>query len=168
MRQAAAIDIGGTTTKIGIVSEDGGIVARGRIPTSDRGEPTPLVDGIVAALEPMLQTHSVSGIGVSVAGFLDRGRSAMVGNANLPALCDFPLRDALQQRLSLPCRLEVDSNASTVAEYRLGAGRGAQRLLGITIGTGLGGGVIAAGKLLRHTGECAGDLGHVILSPKGR
>jgi len=92
----------------------------------------------------------------------------MVGNANLPELCDFPLRHALEQRLSLPCLLEVDSNASTVAEYRHGAGRGAGRLLGITVGTGLGGGVLLDGRLLRHTGQCAGDLGHVILSPKGR
>jgi glucokinase len=92
----------------------------------------------------------------------------MTGNANLPALCNYPLRQALEERLELPCRLEVDSNASTVAEYRFGAGRGSSRLLGVTVGTGLGGGVIIDGALLRYTGECAGDLGHVILDPNGR
>ena len=67
--------------------------------------------------------------------------SAMIHNANLPALRDFPLRRALEDRLSLECRLEVDSNAAVLAEYRYGAGRGSARLLGVTMGTGLGGGV---------------------------
>jgi glucokinase len=68
----------------------------------------------------------------------------------------------------MPCHLEVDSNASTVADYRYGKARRASRLLGITVGTGVGGGVIVAGKLLRFTGECAGDVGHVIVEPNGR
>lgn len=172
-RLAAAIDVGGTRTKVGIVAEDGRLVRQGTIPTSARGEPAPLVDGVAAALRPMLdeaagEGRDVAGAGVAVAGFLDRAHDAMVGNANLPELCHFPLRRALEERLGLACRLEVDSNASTVAEYRHGAGRGAARLLGVTVGTGLGGGVIVDGALLRYTGECAGDLGHVILDPEGR
>ena len=173
MRLAGAIDIGGTTTKIGIVAEDGSIVRRDSVPTSLHGEPAVVVDAIASSLQPMLDAasaegKSLSGIGVSVAGFLDRERSAMVHNANLPALREFPLRRALEERLSLDCRLEVDSNAAVVAEYRHGAGRGSARLLGVTVGTGLGGGVIIDGDLLRYTGECAGDLGHIIVDHKGR
>ena len=173
MRFAGAVDIGGTGTKLGIVAEDGTVVRRATIPTSVAGEPGPLVEGIVAALRPMLDAaaadgNPAAGVGVAVAGFLDRDRGAMVGNANLPALCGFPLRQALAERLALECQLEVDSNASTVAEYRFGAGRGAARLLGVTVGTGLGGGVMVDGELLRHTGDCAGDVGHVIVDPDGR
>ena len=175
MRYAGAIDIGGTRTKIGLVAEDGSIVRRATIPTSEAGEPAVLVDGIVATLRPMLDDESAkgraaraSGIGASVAGFLDREHAAMYGNANLPALCGFPLRRVLEERLALDCRLEVDSNAALAAEYRYGAGRGSARLLGVTVGTGLGGAVIVDGALLRHTGECAGDLGHIILDPQGR
>ena len=173
MRLAGAIDIGGTATKLGIVAEDGCIVRRKTVPTSLHGEPAVVVDAIASSLGPMLDAAgaagtSVSGIGVSVAGFLNRERSAMIHNANLPALREFPLRRALEDRLSLDCRLEVDSNAAVVAEYRHGAGRGSTRLLGVTVGTGLGGGVIIDGELLRYTGECAGDLGHIILDPKGR
>jgi glucokinase len=168
MRLAAGIDIGGTRTKIGIVAEDGSIVRRAMIPTSG-GEPLPLVDGIVSTLGSMVDADDgVLGVGVSVAGFLDREHVAMIGNANLPALCGFPLRRALEERLALDTRLEVDSNAAVVAEYRYGGGRGSMRLLGVTVGTGLGGGVIIEGALLRYTGECAGDLGHIILDPKGR
>jgi glucokinase len=173
MRLVGAVDIGGSRTKVGIVAEDGTVVRRTTIPTSAAGEPTPLLDGIVSTLQPMLDAeratgNGVLGIGVSVAGFLDREHVAMIENANLPALCGFPLRRALEERLALDSRLEVDSNAAIVAEHRYGAGRGSARLLGVTVGTGLGGGVIIDGALLRYTGECAGDLGHIILDPKGR
>ena len=173
IRVAGAVDIGGTRTKIGIVAEDGSIVSRAAISTSARGEPAPLVEGIVAALQPLLNAQrvaqrSVVGVGVSVAGFLDPDHDVMIENANLPALCGFPLRTALEEKLGLGCRLEVDSNASTLAEHRYGAGRESARLLGVTVGTGLGGGVIIDGSVLRYTGECAGDLGHIILDPGGR
>ena len=173
MRIAGAIDIGGTSTKIGIIAEDGGIVLRETVPTSLQGEPHGIVAAIGASLVPMLDKvkgdgQAALGVGVSVAGFLTADRSAMVHNANLPALRDFGLRQALEDRLSIACRLEVDSNASTIAEYQHGAGRGAKRLLGVTLGTGLGGGVIIDGKLLRFTGECAGDIGHIIVERNGR
>jgi glucokinase len=173
MRLAGAIDIGGSSTKLGIVAEDGSIVRRDSVPTSLHGEPMVVVDAIVTSLQPMLDAEgtgdkTVSGIGVSVAGFLNRDHSAMVHNANLPALHDFPLRQSLKERLGFDCRLEVDSNAAVVAEYQHGAGRGSARLLGVTMGTGLGGGVIIDSKLLRFTGECAGDLGHIIVDHKGR
>jgi glucokinase len=173
MRLAGAIDIGGTAIKIGIVDENGTIIRRERVPTSPDGEPVALVSTIVAALQPMLdaakaEKNPALGIGVSVAGFLDPQRLGMIHNANLVALREFPLRRTLEKRFALECPLEVDSNASTVAEYRHGAGRGSTRLLGVTLGTGLGGGVIIEGRLLRYTGECAGDIGHIIVDRNGR
>jgi len=156
MRIAGAVDIGGTSTKIGIVAEDGQIVTRAIVPTN-LAVPALLVDGIVGSLRPMLDAvvggDDVFGVGVSVAGFLDRDRGAMIHNANIPALQEFALRRTLEDRLSLECRLEVDSNAAVLAEYRHGAGRGSARLLGVTVGTGLGGGVIIDGELLRFTGD---------------
>jgi glucokinase len=114
------------------------------------------------------EKNPASGIGVSVAGFLDPERLGMIHNANLVALREFPLRRTLEKRFSLECPLEVDSNAAVVAEHRYGAGRGSTRLLGVTLGTGLGGGVIIDGQLLRYTGECAGDIGHIIVDRNGR
>jgi len=173
MRLAGAIDIGGSAIKIGIVASDGTVLRRERVPMAMLGAPIPVVDAIVAAIRPMLdatraEKKKVAGIGVSVAGFLNQGRTAMIHNANLPALREFPLRPALEERLSLDCRLEVDSNAAVLAEYRHGGGQGSARLLGVTVGTGLGGGVIIDGELLRYTGECAGDIGHIIVDRKGR
>ena len=173
MRVAGAIDIGGTSTKIGIVAANGDILTRDRVATSLGGEPRSLVGAIKSSMLPLLQKaradeQSLVGVGVSVAGFLTPDRSAMVHNANLPRLREFPLRNALSEALGIECRLEVDSNASTIAEYQHGSGRGAKRLLGIIVGTGVGGGVIIDGSLLRFTGECAGDIGHVIVAPEGR
>ena len=173
MRLAGAIDIGGTNIKLGIVDEEGTIVTRASVPTSKDGDPGPLVDAIVATLRPMMDAagqngDALSGIGVSVAGFLDPERQGMIHNANLVALREFPLRRALEERFLVDCPLEVDSNAAVVAEHRHGGGRGAARLLGVTLGTGLGGGVIIGGQLLRFTGECAGDIGHIIVDPDGR
>lgn len=171
MRLAGAIDIGGTRTKIGVVREDGSIVAHTSIATLPDGDA--LVGAIAASLRPMLDDARAAGTvpvsaGVSIAGFLNPERTRMFGNANLPTLCDYELRRELERSLGLDCVLEVDSNAATVAEYRFGAGRGSRRLLALTIGTGVGGGVILDSALLRYSGECAGDLGHVIVSVEGR
>jgi glucokinase len=168
VRVAGAVDIGGTRTKIGIVAEDGAVVERAAISTPARGEPKALITAIGTALRPLLDARNADRAGVSVAGFLDREHQSMYANANLPLLVGFPLRRELERQLERECVLEVDSNAAVVAEFRHGAGKGAERLLGVTVGTGLGGGVIIDGQLLRHTGECAGDLGHIILDPKGR
>lgn len=173
MRCAGAIDIGGTHTKLAIVSEDGRIVRQGTVPTGEAGEPEPLVARIAETFGPMLAEARGGGglvpaVGVAVAGFIDPDRSSMFGNANLPALCDFPLRLALVAALRIDCRLEVDSNAALLAEQRHGATQGSIRTLGMTVGTGLGGAVTVNGRLLRYTGECAGDLGHIMVEPDGR
>jgi glucokinase len=174
MRLAGAVDIGATNTKIGVVGEDGRIIRRAIVSTrTGVNDPDRLIDAIAAELKPMLdamadERNQVAAIGVAVAGFLDREHTMMIANANLVSLRDFPLRRAFEERFEMACHLEVDSNASTVADYRYGKGRGAVRLLGITVGTGVGGGVIIGGKLIRFTGECAGDVGHVIVKPNGR
>jgi glucokinase len=173
MRLSGAVDIGATNTKIGVVGEDGRIFRRATIPTRTGTQPAQLIDAIVAELKPMLdafadERNQVAAVGISIAGFLDREHTMMVENANLPSLRGFPLRHAFEERVELKCHLEVDSNASTAAEYRYGMGRGASRLLGVILGTGVGGGVIVGGKLLRFTGECAGDIGHIVIDPDGR
>ena len=163
---AIGIDIGGTNVKAGVVGADGALLAHASAPTPPEGAPQALMHTIAALLEPMLSSN-VTGLGISVAGFVDPSGEAMSHNPNLPALVAFPLRRTVEERFGRPTRIEVDSNAAAVAEHRLGAGRGAKRLLFLTLGTGVGGGVIIEGELLRFTGGCAGDLGHVIVSPGG-
>ncbi len=168
MPHAVGIDIGGTSVKVGLVDESGTLLSRASFPTPPGGAPSQLMDGLARALPKLLAGRPVESVGVSVAGFLDPGREVMSYNANLPELSGFPLREAIAARFSCAVRLEVDSNAAAHAEYRFGAGQGARRLLFLTLGTGVGGGVVVNGELLRFTGECAGDLGHVIVEPGGR
>ena len=173
MRLAGAVDIGATNTKIGIVGEDGRVFRRSTIPTKSGNEPSHLVDAIANELRPMMdamtdERNQVVALGVSIAGFLNREHTMMIANANLRDLRDFPLRRALEEKFELNCHLEVDSNATTLAEYRFGMGRGSTNMLGMVFGTGVGGGVIVGGRLLRFTGECVGDIGHVIVDPGGR
>ena len=172
MRLAGAIDIGGTNIKLGIVDENGAIVKRDSVPTSRDGEPSPLVDAIVASLRPMIveasrDGNAVSGIGVSVAGFLDPGHLGMIHNANLVAAPRIPVAPRPRgESRSRSAGGRLECRRCRRVPTRLG--RGAARLLGVTLGTGLGGGVIIDGQLLRFTGECAGDIGHIIVDPDGR
>jgi glucokinase len=110
---------------------------------------------------------SIAGIGVAIAGFLNDARDRMIYNSNLAWLEGYPLRDVLQKESELPVELEVDSNAAALAEYHLGAGHPAQRFLCLTIGTGLGVGMIVDGHPLHFAYGCMGDAGHVIVQPNG-
>jgi predicted NBD/HSP70 family sugar kinase len=159
----AAVDIGGTSTKFGLVDENGCVKALHRMRTKPPVERflSELLGGVaeLRRLEPL-----AAGIGVSVAGFVDPAHSMMIYNPNLPWLEGIPLRARLEEKFGLPVTLEIDSNAAALAEYRFGNGAGAQRFLSLTVGTGIGGGFLVDGRLVRFTQECIGD---VIVSPGG-
>jgi glucokinase len=110
----------------------------------------------------------VTGTGLSVAGFVDADRTRMIYNENLGGLSGIPLRDEMQHLFGRPAVIECDSNAAAWGEFCHGAGQGSDRMVMLTLGTGVGGGVVCDGRLLRHTGGCAGDMGHVIVVPGGR
>jgi glucokinase len=161
------IDIGGTSTKAGIFEPWGELKPLGSIPS--RGPAA----SFAGALETLMTEAAaaadgpVIGLGVAVAGFLDEARDRMIYNSNLPWLEDFPLRARLAQHFDGPIELEVDSNAAALAEYYRGAGQGSSRFLCLTVGTGLGVGMIVHGHPLRFAYGCMGDPGHVIVQPNG-
>lgn len=165
------IDIGGTSTKIGVLGRSGELRVLGTLPT--RG-PAPedfanqLCGQIRVAEEALRGDDSqVTGIGVAVAGFLDDERTRMIYNSNLSWLEGYPLRDHIAREFQVPVELEVDSNAAAIAEQRCGSGRDSQRFLCVTVGTGLGVGMIIHGEPLRFAYGCLGDIGHLILQPNG-
>lgn len=166
MSAALGIDIGGSGVKLALVEAEGRVAASARLPTAAAGG---TAEGLVAAI-----AEAAAGLGpqagragVSVAGFLDAAHEGLAYNPNLAFLEGVPLRGALSRALALPVRLEVDSNAQGLAEQRFGAGRGARRLAFYTLGTGVGGSLIWDGAPLRFCGECAGDMGHMMLDPEG-
>ena len=160
----AGIDIGGTTTKLALVGLDGKIEGLRTIPTAPGNAPEFVNRLGVAFHEAGWRTGRV---GVAVAGFVSEAHDAVAYNPNLPWLERFPLRKALENALGVPVILEADSNAAALAEWRWGVGCGSGRFLCLTAGTGVGGGMVAGGKLLRYAYEGVGDVGHVIVAPGG-
>jgi len=166
MKRALAIDIGGRSTKLALAAADGSLEQITSLPTpaADADEFLRRTFDSAAALA---QGNDIAGVGISVAGFVRDDTSAMFYNPNIPWLQGYPLRRAFEDRFGVPVALDADSNAACVAEYRLGVGRGAKRFLSLVIGTGVGGGMIVGGEVVRLAHGGLGDIGHVIVEPFG-
>ncbi len=162
------VDIGGTGTKAGLVDANGQLSYSDSIPTTPGPELyfNRLVQLITSTLSHA--DREVTQLGVAIAGFVDETRSHLAYNSNLPWLENFPLRQRLNEHFpALAIELEIDSNASTMAEYRFGSGKGFSRFLCLTCGTGLGVGMTIDGVPLRFAFGCMGDIGHTILMRNG-
>jgi glucokinase len=149
-----------------VVDERGTIIAAAHrdTPAEDASR---IEDAIVAVLGELTSRYTVEAVGVGAAGFIDAQRSTVLFSPNL-AWRGEPLRDSLQRRLGLPVVVENDANAAAWAEVRFGAGRGADHVVTLTVGTGIGGGIVVNGHLLRGQFGMAAEVGHVIVVPQGR
>lgn len=163
---AIGIDIGGTRVKAGVVDTRGNVLER-----LDRATPThspaATEDTIVAIVEELRGRHHVRAIGVGAAGFIDEHRARVLFAPHL-AWRDEPLRDRLVERLRLRVVVENDANAAVWAEHRFGAARGEDSVVLVTLGTGIGGGIVQHGVLERGRHGVAGEFGHMTLVPQGR
>jgi glucokinase len=167
---ALGFDIGGTNTKIGLVSPSGEVSALRWFPTDARGDdPGPFLERLVKDLDEVLTLAGgdVIGIGMSLHGYTDENRQGPILCLNTPALHGVNLRRLMVDRFNLPVVVNNDLTAHALAEYHFGSGRHTKRFLCMAIGTGLGAGVIINGEPLRYVGGCAGDTGHIILEPGG-
>ncbi|MBK7876794.1 MAG: ROK family protein [Planctomycetes bacterium] len=165
--RCVGIDLGGTAIKAGAVSSDGRILDRRSAATGlERGERHVL--DTIAALARELGVEG--GLGLGVPGLIDRERGCITECPNLKAMERVPLRDELARRLGLDLArvlLENDANAAAAGEHWLGTGRGERDLLFVTLGTGVGGGLILDGRLYAGPGGLAGEIGHVVVEPGG-
>jgi glucokinase len=160
------IDIGGTKVAAGAVDEQGGIIASARRDTPSH-DPTQIEETIADVVRELQATHDVEAVGIGAAGFVDASRSTVIFAPNL-AWRDEPLRKAVEARCGLPVVVENDANAAAWAEARFGAGRGQKYLVMLTLGTGLGGGLVIDGQLYRGRLGVAAELGHITVEPGGR
>lgn len=160
------VDVGGTKVAAGVVSEDGAIIATTRRDTP-ADDPVKTADVIADAVRELVAVHEVAAIGLGAAGFVDAARSTVLFAPNL-AWRDEPLRAAMEERLGLPAIVENDANAAAWAEARFGAGRGEDYVVVLTVGTGIGGGIVVGGQLLRGRFGVAGEIGHLNIVPDGR
>lgn len=159
------VDIGGTKIAAGVVSSEGAVLARVRRDTPAT-DPRAIEEAVVDAVAELRAHHPVEAVGVAAAGFVDARREVVVFAPNL-AWRDEPLGPDLAAAIGLPVVVENDANAAAWAECVHGAGRDVDDMVMLTIGTGLGGGVISGGQLLRGPHGFAAELGHVRVVPDG-
>lgn len=167
MSLAVGVDVGGTKIAAGLVDEHGDIVEAVET-IHGVGSAADVVAGVAGAVEVLVRGRSdVVAVGVGVAGFIDADRQRMIFAPNLP-LRDAPLRHLLAEAIARPVVLENDANAAAWGEYRFGAGERAPDLVAVTVGTGIGGGLVLRGELYRGGFGIAAEFGHVRVVPDGR
>lgn len=157
------IDIGGTKCAV-CLARDGEIVEREGFATG--GTPLDVLDRL-AAMASVMAREDVIGVGVSCGGPLDADAGLIQSPPNLPAWDNIPAKQFLTDRLGLPVKLENDANATAVAEWKLGAGRGTRSMAFLTVGTGIGAGLILDERLYRGKRGLAGEVGHAVILPDG-
>jgi glucokinase len=159
-----AVDLGGTKLAAGVFDRDGTVSGRAVEPTDLSGE-----DAVLAQLERViggLNENGLAALGVGVPSTIDQRTGRAVASVNIP-LADVDLRERLRARFGVPVAVENDANAATVAEHRLGAGRGSRHMIMLTLGTGVGGGLVLDDRLYRGSVGAAAELGHITLDLDG-
>ena len=160
------VDVGGTKVAAGVVDDEGKVLARTRRPTPG-ASPRHVEDTIAAVVADLRAEHQVDAVGIGAAGFIDVEGARVLFAPNL-TWRDEPLRDEVAKRVGLPVVVENDGNAAAWAEHRYGAGQGERNLIMVTVGTGIGGGIVLDGALFRGRAGIAGEFGHVQVVKDGR
>jgi glucokinase len=171
-RVLAGVDIGGTKTAIVLSEDPPAILHRLEFPTDALNGPGPTVNRICAGLDEALalqglELQDLRAIGVSCGSPLDPISGVIMAPPNLPTWTNVPIKSILSERFRTACFVENDANAGALAENRFGAGRGTRNMVFLTMGTGLGAGLILNGRLYRGTSFAAGEIGHVRLTRTG-
>ncbi|HEX5413668.1 MAG TPA: ROK family protein [Terriglobia bacterium] len=163
------VDIGGTKSAVVISLEAPSVLDRIEFPTKPVQGPEPALRLIKTGIRDLLAKHRLkpARIGVSCGGPLDHIRGVIQAPPNLPTWVDVPIKAMLESEFAVTCRVENDANAGAVAEHRFGAGRGCRYMIFLTMGTGLGAGIIIDGLLYHGTNDFAGEIGHIRLTRSG-
>src|SRR6478672_790526 len=175
LRYVLGIDIGGTNLVVGCVAEDGSaLYGRASGPTQAEAGASDVMDRLVTLAQSCMEETrravpgaEILGVGVGAPGPLDTHRGIVLLSPNL-GWVNFPLRQIIRDRLGLHAELDNDANCAVLGEWWVGAARGSRHAIGITIGTGVGGGLILDGKLYHGASDVAGEIGHTTIDTEGR
>jgi len=162
---AIGVDLGGTKILAGVVARDGSVVRRHERPTPHDSQEHVLAE-LEAAVSALLD-DSAGAVGIGAPSPIDQEHGVVVRCVNLP-LENAPLRDRMQERFGIPVGLDNDANAAAIGEWRAGAGRGEDDVVMLTLGTGVGGGVITCGRPFRGRNGVGAEFGHVVIVHDGR
>jgi glucokinase len=158
------VDVGGTKIAAGVVDENGAILARTRVPTP--ADPQWAVGAIADAIKELREEHEVVAVGVGAPGYIDRDRSTVLMAPNI-AWENEPLKVRIEDLVHLPTVIENDANAAAWGEFRFGAAASHQDMVMVTVGTGIGGGIVIDGRMHRGSFGVAGEIGHLNMVPDG-
>jgi len=166
------VDLGATNARVGLVSADGNVVRRAALPAEPGQGPEATVGQICQVAvglmhETGVRAGEVRGVGVGTAGSVDIEQGILRYWPNVPTWRNVPLQRLFSERLDLPCTIENDGNAAALAEHWVGVGRGLSSLVMLTLGTGIGGGIVLDGRLWRGWTGAAGEVGHMSIAPDG-
>ena len=159
------IDLGGTTTKAALVSESYEMLARTAVPTDLRSQAT-LLDSIERLVEQVAGDSSPAAVGFGLPSQIDQRHGRVLDSTNVP-LEEIDFKAEMARRLGVPVEIDNDANAACLAEVRIGAAREAQHVVMLTLGTGVGGGLVLDGELYHGWYGTAGELGHMSIDENG-
>src|SRR5574344_1136572 len=162
------VDVGGTNVKIALIDTTGKITYSNSIPTvTEMGYEYTLSNIKQAIKDLMSETktsqETIDGIGFGFPGLIDYKKGVITNLPNMPGWMNVPVAKIMEKEFGIPTRLDNDVNCAALGELGYGAGKGAENIVCITVGTGIGAGIIINGKLVRGASNCAGELGHVKL-----
>jgi len=163
-QRAIGVDVGGTKILAGIVDRQGEVARR-----EERSTPISSQDELLSELDRIVETlleDDVAGLGFGLPSTIDQRTGRAVSSVHIP-LADLDFRDRMGERFGLPVAIDNDANAAAIAEWRLGAGRGASHVVVLTLGTGIGGGLILDGRPYRGSIGAGAELGHIVLEYGG-
>lgn len=165
---AIGVDLGGTNLRAAAATADGALLEEFSIPTEASAGPDAIVEKMAAGIEEVREGHSgdeLIGVGVGVPGLVRMEEGVIAEAPNLPGWHEYPLRDRLEARLGRRVIVENDANAAALGEVWLGAGHDVEDLVLLTLGTGVGGGIISEGHIVHGVDGMAGEIGHITVDP---
>jgi glucokinase len=169
-RYSIGVDLGGTNLRAAAVDEHGKLLEKVAGSTDVKEGREHVLSNIASFIDTLRDRCGRSdlvGVGVGIPGFIQIKKGFIVGSNNLAVLENHPVRDDIEQRLNTKVILENDANAAALGEKWIGAGRDVDDLVLLTLGTGIGGGIICGGRVLHGTEGMAAELGHITISPNG-
>ena len=165
---AIGVDFGGTAVKLGVARGGELLEVDEPLATADHAGPPALISAIAARVQKLRAKHpAIAAVGVGVPGLVDYDRGFVHVLTNVPGWSHVPLKTILSEQTGLPVTVENDANAMTYAEWRYGAAQGLSNVVGITLGTGVGGGLVLDGKMFRGSKCSAGEIGQMSIHYDG-
>jgi glucokinase len=171
-KYVAGIDLGGTNIKVGLLDFEGSVLAKHSIPTQAQGGRDLVIGRLAESVRLVCDRggfplEDVAAVGLGVPGTISIEKGMIFTAPNLPGWTEVPVRDLLADQLGMPVVIENDANSAAWGEYWKGAGQGVDSMVMLTLGTGIGGGIILGGELVHGTSDCAAELGHLIIEYDG-